>query len=491
MKEEKIQRILNCRYNDFIEIYMNQESQNDYHLKRGDINIQFTEWVKSGGGAGAKEEDVKERTIVFQAPINAPQSALKIIGKSATTITERQVLAVNHHTQTIHIKTYYRPDIMGQYFNVETEWFLKPINNTTNSIPQISLDLFIRVTFNMAFVGNVFEMFIIKAAAESALQYADIVDEYLIESIKMQQQQLLKQKLNQQKEKELIQQQQQQQHKEKEKEKEHYQPKQPIKRVQQQQQTVKPKPQINSNSNNNNNKVIKNEVTNINNSNNTSNSNYYEPYANWSVDCNIDNIKKDLNKDLDSLKDISQNASHSLLKVEISLSEMQSQKSSSSLNTSNNDINSNSNNHYKQIIGTPNSSCSNNSSFSEKQKKQQYYGYHHDDNDYDDQQQQQEPEQQQDDDLDDDYLQKEEFLRNYLNQVELNNRVLREKRLLAEEDIQDKFKSILCLFDDHTEQQENSRAWVPPFIPISLILVSVTVIFSIFSRFDIKASRKK
>jgi len=474
MKEEKIQRILNCRYNDFIEIYMNQESQKDYHLKRGDINIQFTEWNKSNNGNnsnsnsnnGGVEDDIKERTIVFQAPINAPQSALKIIGKTATTITERQVLAINHQTQTIHIRTYYRPDIMGQYFNVETEWFLKPIISTS-PIQQISLDLYIRVTFNMAFVGNVFEMFIIKAASESALQYADIVDEYLIESIKKQQLQLQSKKIQQQKEKE--------KEKEREKEKE-LQLKQQQQKKQQQQQ-IKHKQPFNSS----NNKQIKNDIQNNNSNNNINNS--YEPYANWSVDCNIDNIKKDLNKDLDSLKDISQNASHSLLKVEISLSEMQSHKSSPSLNTSNND---------HKITSSPNSS--NNSSFSEKQQQQQqnyYNGYHNDDNDYDLDEDKEEQQEQQEDLDDDDYKQKEEFLRNYLNQVELNNRVLKEKRLLSEEDIQDKFKSILNLFDDHIDQQENSRAWIPPFIPISMILISITVIFSIFSRFDIKASRKK
>ncbi|EGC36361.1 hypothetical protein DICPUDRAFT_151193, partial [Dictyostelium purpureum] len=75
MKEDKITRILNCNYKEFVNIYKDQAGQNDYHLKRGDINIKFTNWTTiTNTGSLNKDCDNEERSITFQAPINAPQS---------------------------------------------------------------------------------------------------------------------------------------------------------------------------------------------------------------------------------------------------------------------------------------------------------------------------------------------------------------------------------------------------------------------------------
>eukprot|EP01133_Synstelium_polycarpum_P019144 gene19144-22929_t len=76
-------------------------------------------------------------------------------------------IEVNADARMVHIETLYTPDIMGDYFNVRTEWLVREITPT-----QSTLELSIRVAFDMMFVGHVFEMFIVKAAASSAVHYS-------------------------------------------------------------------------------------------------------------------------------------------------------------------------------------------------------------------------------------------------------------------------------------------------------------------------------
>ncbi|EGG22090.1 hypothetical protein DFA_01980 [Cavenderia fasciculata] len=184
MKEEKITRELECSLAEFIQIYRDESSQNKYHLDRGDINILFNQWndttsasTTTTTSSSFSYDNISERTISFQAPINAPPSIRKIIGKDATTIVEKQKIQKSRDpNQPLLIQTHYRPDIMGDYFQVESEWIITPL---ANQPPRCKLELILRTSFNMRFVGNVFELFIIKAAASSAAQYVDVVQDYL------------------------------------------------------------------------------------------------------------------------------------------------------------------------------------------------------------------------------------------------------------------------------------------------------------------------
>eukprot|EP01132_Coremiostelium_polycephalum_P009640 gene9640-11817_t len=318
MKEEKISRKLNCSCTEFLEIYKDQNSQTEYHLKRGDINLVFTEWQLSNTTTTSNNEERLERTITFQAPINAPQSITKLIGKDATTITEIQKYNFNRLEKSIHINTFYKPDIMGDYFSVETEWFIKGIDGD-----HCILDLVIRVNFNMRFVGNIFEGFIIKAASQSAIQYVDIVDDILkkFKLLQLKQRDKELKDKEKEKEKELLQQQQQQQQQQIILQKQQQQ--------QQQQKYLNNKfeiVEINNHKNQNNNKLkskLNNQSTKKKNfKNNNNNFNNDESYSNWNVNCKLDEIENNLSDDLKILQEFTQNASQSLLKIEISLSEM-------------------------------------------------------------------------------------------------------------------------------------------------------------------------
>ncbi|GAM19488.1 hypothetical protein SAMD00019534_026630 [Acytostelium subglobosum LB1] len=458
MKEEKVIRTFECTIADFLTIYKDEDGQRQYHLARGDINISFTPWTTTTTTTTTIPRGSETRSISFQAPINAPPSIRKLIGKDATSIVEQQY-------------------IMGDYFNVETEWILSKQTNN-----QIKLELTLRTTFNMYMVGHLFEVFIIKAAAASATQYVDIVQERIdaikIERLKMLQAQLIQ---HQQNEQELARQQQQQQQQ---------------LATQSQSQTIKqyryplehhptqhrghvhhsdPPPTRRRRKSNNSTSASGN-------SSSRRDKNVHK-FKNWSVDCKTEEIEDYLKHDLEDLRDYTQHTTQSLLKIEISLSEMMTnnlqQTTSSNNNSGHNNISNNSgySNIYasdsqpSSIMSSPCSSTSSLHSSTNGATEQQLSN-----------------------------------VENLLHQMELNSRLMRERRQQAEHAIDQELSAIMNTLSMQNNNESSSSsnkdkdidskssttpsstsstsssAWYDIFFPVaSSLVVCMVVVISIFA----------
>jgi hypothetical protein len=164
MKIENINRKILCTPNEFVEIF-----------KEGKVEIV----TKTGGAAYPKQlegESKKARIMTFLAHVNPPQQVLKIMGRNDVQLKEQQEVVITEGRIKIH--TFYIPDILSDFFRVETFWNITELRNESGQ-NLLYLDISVHSESKVYVMGHLLEVFVASSVAASILQYLDIVDSYM------------------------------------------------------------------------------------------------------------------------------------------------------------------------------------------------------------------------------------------------------------------------------------------------------------------------
>jgi len=194
MKIENINRKILCSPGEFVEIF-----------KEGKVEIGPTQIKSDIIGHHHPHTSPPlhplprgEQIRTFLAPVNPPQQVLKMMmGRNTNNnnnnnnnsnninsdvnidvqLKEQQEVIITKEGR-IKIHTFYLPDILCDYFRVETFWNITEVSGE-NGENLIHLDISVHSESKVYVMGHLLEVFVANSVAASILQYLDIVDSYI------------------------------------------------------------------------------------------------------------------------------------------------------------------------------------------------------------------------------------------------------------------------------------------------------------------------